>query len=38
MVSGYRSYKTAVGHGLAAAFVLAALGFSLLTELTGVVG
>ena len=38
MVSGYRSYKTAIGHGLAAAFVLAALGFSLLAELTGVVG
>jgi CDP-diacylglycerol--serine O-phosphatidyltransferase len=38
MVSGYRSYKTTVGHALAAGFVLLALGTSLLAELTGVVG
>jgi len=38
MVSGYRSYKTTVGHAMAAAFVLAALSISLLAEFTGVVG
>ena len=38
MISGYRSYKTAVGHALAAGFVLLALGISLLAELTSVVG
>jgi CDP-diacylglycerol--serine O-phosphatidyltransferase len=37
MVSGYKSYKTHLGHGLAALFVLAALGVSLLATLTGAV-
>lgn len=37
MVSGYKSYKTHLGHGLAALFVLVALAISLPAALTGVV-
>lgn len=35
MVSGYKSYKTHVSHGLGAAFVLAALATSVLVAFTG---
>jgi CDP-diacylglycerol--serine O-phosphatidyltransferase len=38
MVSGYRSYKTRVGHVLAAVGVLTALVISVLAEFTAVVG
>lgn len=35
MVSGYKSYKTHTGHGLAALFCLTAIGISLWMELSG---
>jgi CDP-diacylglycerol--serine O-phosphatidyltransferase len=38
MVSGYRSYKTTLGHALAAGVVLTGLAISLAAEFTGAVG
>ncbi len=36
MISGYKSYKTTIGHALAAVFALAALGTSLFVTFAGV--